>query len=201
MTIRTKSRIHIRKRDRLADDPNSLSHANLLVEQIEQGRPQVDLPQQVIPRPFAPPSGLQAAPATGGVVEMELLQEFGDYLRCRLIAGGDTDIFNVAKPPLLRRSSFDQRSVDAVSYNYSSPSKRVASGFVAGQGTVQETHILTPPYKAFDIISVQRASDLFAVDIGSPILRIFVPLLDSNGEPIVLISVSDNRNFLEDVPL
>lgn len=160
----------------------------------ELRRTAVESPRQKLPTPRL--TRKIGGGGSAGIVEMRLLQVFADYLRCRPVDLTLPDAaVNVAKPFGLRQSSYDGRTIQGITYAYTSPGRRIASGAGPG-GTVEEVHILTPSYVVgFDLIAVQSASALFVLNADlEP-----VPMTDDSGEPILLLSANDIRDFLEDV--
>lgn len=102
--------------------------------------------------------------------QMRIKSDQGDYLVCRsLDAGGNegaADI-NVLKPFLLRRTPFDGKTVNGVSYVYQSNGERLADG--------TETQLITQDYYVDAEIFVMRINVNFEV---SP--NVFTSLADAN---------------------
>ena len=90
--------------------------------------------------------------------------QYDDYLKCYALGRedkyGDTDedtenwerIVYVAKPYILRRSPFDNKTVDSVSYVYTNAYTRTASK----AGETDETQLITPSYVENEIILAVR---------------------------------------------
>jgi hypothetical protein len=101
------------------------------------------------------PFGMKAAPfnpttgtylplnRAGSVLVMIVVEEADDYVMCRDPYGQQVQ---VAKPYLLRRSSFDGLSVEGVTYAYSDSNTRVASD--DAEEEEDETQEITPSYYA-----------------------------------------------------
>lgn len=102
-------------------------------------------------------------PQASAVQRFRIVSEADDYLVCHVYnadpdlagSGEGTEVVNVAKPFLLRRTPFDGESIDygdqTVSYSYDSASSRETT---SDDGT--ETHVLTPAYFAGEEIVAFR---------------------------------------------
>ncbi len=119
--------------------------------------------------------------------ELAFIREQSDYLECETGEGGT---INVAKPFLLRRTSFDGFTFGNVRYRYqpSVPSQRTVDR-VGVTGSAEEQRI-TPSYISGDRITPMRVSGI-TENRGS------AELLDANGNRVLFVSVDDPRLFAE----
>jgi hypothetical protein len=78
-----------------------------------------------------------------------------DLLDCITLNG---DLIKVAKPYLLRRTPFDNKTYNGVDYAYSSASERVGTQTIGGKQVI-ETQIITPDYVVDDIISIKKIAN------------------------------------------
>lgn len=114
----------------------------------------VGVPRQVRVR------GGAAAAVGSAVAHFKLRQsghEFGDYLRCRTWdwrseTEGDEDVF-VARPWLLRRSSFEDITRAGIHYTYSTNSTRTAR---RTSDNATEVQIIIPMYYIGDILKAEK---------------------------------------------
>lgn len=132
---------------------------------------------------------------TAGIVLVELRYEsqHDDYLVCKKsLPDGTSDIINVAKPFLLRRTPFDNQTINGVRYDYSSPERRVARTG-SGDSLVVETHKITPPYLRIPL--QQPGNRGFTRILAARVDRL--DMKDTDGEDVLWISLDDPRMFAE----
>ena len=80
---------------------------------------------------------------------MIVAREEDDYLVCHDLAGQE---IHVAQPYMLRRVHFDGRTINSISYVYSTGNVRVASA----EGESDETQLVTPFYLPWEEILAVR---------------------------------------------
>ena len=102
--------------------------------------------------------------------QMSIVSDQGDYLICKTLdANGvlSTGTINVLKPHLLRRTPFENLTVNGVAYTYQSNSTRTADG--------TESQIITQDYYVGAVITVVAQNVSVQVTPG-----VFTNLLDAN---------------------
>lgn len=110
--------------------------------------------------PFDPQTGkyLPLVDDTNIIEVFTVVEEYNDYLSCTNVGGG---VVNVAKPYMLRRSSFDGKTVDGVSYSYTAANARTASA----DGEDDESQVITPDYFEDEkIIAVRHSTGVYGAN-------------------------------------
>lgn len=133
-------------------DPFSASHLNEAVEAVMRLMGGANPAQQVVARGEVTP----AAPRMFRVLTVE-----ADYIRCESQDGtfendGNEDVWNIAKPYLLRRTPFEgtdasgaTRTRNGITYSYADNESRTATLTATG---ATEDQAIVPSYQAGDIL-------------------------------------------------
>lgn len=99
-----------------------------------------------------------AAPVTGiSFKEFSVVAEFGDYLECQtIVSSGDPVTVYVAKPYFFRKSVFDGKTINGITYTYSLSSGTIHGDRIASNESYSETQKLTPAYFSYTSETYER---------------------------------------------
>lgn len=155
-------------------DPLSAAHLNETVEAVQRLEGGVNPAEQVRARTTKDPAQVR---------QFRILSVEGDYIRCERQVGtyendGVDDVWNIAKPYLLRRTPFDGTDGrNSITYAYNSDTERVATD--ANSDT--ETQVVVPSYQVGDIVyAIESVKGGTGVQFTRGSETITVDLLDLN---------------------
>lgn len=113
-------------------------------------------------------------------VGFEVNEERGDYLICSVINGEEESVL-IAKPYSLRQTSYDQLTIDGVSYTSTGVNTRDASATINGE-LVEESQQITPDYSVGATIYAIRNTRGLVVQ-------------DEDGNDIKWLEANDGRSW------
>ena len=169
----------LRRAERV-DHPSFRRKINAVSDRTNALSRSVSLPQQIAPQAKRPEEVVGGGALAATIRPLRVTAHFDDYLEGKDDSLNPENVrMNVAKPWLLRRSSYDGKNIGGTSYRYVSRQRRVVT-----KGDITETQEITPKYLiGFDIILAQRFDG--------------IGMQDDNGDDILWLVISDPRLFAE----